>query len=73
MNKKYIKIWRFIEAPIEYQNLSENGGDEDWIAFLPDTFNEDIPLFLEKGSAFGCFSVDEYLVDNGKILIGCHA
>lgn len=28
-------VWRFHEAPEKYQALSCNGGDEDWLAFVP--------------------------------------
>ena len=30
-----IKVWRFEDAPKKYRALSTNGGDEDWIAFVP--------------------------------------
>ena len=30
-----IKIWRFEDAPIKYQQLSTNGGDEDWVVEIP--------------------------------------
>lgn len=31
MNNKPISIWRFEDAPPEYQELSSHGGDEDWV------------------------------------------
>ena len=31
-----ILVWRFYDAPEEYAALSVNGGDEDWLAFVPD-------------------------------------
>jgi len=71
-----IQIWRFDQAPKELQALSQNGGDEDWIAVIPAKLWEDeckyIP-WLREGT-FGVCSVDEYKTANGDIvLIGCHA
>lgn len=31
-----IKVWHFYDAPEEYRALSGHGGDEDWLAFVPD-------------------------------------
>ena len=69
--EKVIIIWEFDNAPIEYQQLSENGGDEDWIALVIGYGNE-TPLAVEKISS-GLFSVDRYSVDEGTIYIGAHA
>ena len=33
--KDPITIYRFEDAPKELQNLSQNGGDEDWLAIVP--------------------------------------
>ena len=68
-----IVIWKFRDAPEEYQGKSENGGDEDWIAFVPDGMKDDYIGFLEEGSAFGCCCVEEHDVDGGRIYIGCHS
>ena len=70
---KAIIIWKFRDAPKEFQELSENGGDEDWIAFVPDAFKGKYIGFLEEGSAFGCCTVEEHDVDGGRIYIGCHS
>ena len=67
-----IRIWHFRDAPEEWQ-FSDNGGDEDWVAFVPATFTYGPPLFLDEGSTFGCCSVNRYVVDGGVVLIGCHA
>ena len=66
-----ILIWRFEDAPEHFQLLSQNGGDEDYIAFVPD--GVEIPAFLEEGSSFGCFKVEKHQVKNGTILIGYHS
>jgi hypothetical protein len=81
MEKEPIKIWRFEDAPKEYQKLSTNGGDEDWLALMPNKFNGgDIPIFLQEwqeGMAFGYCNVDEYKIKIKnkiyKVIIGSHA
>jgi len=34
-------IWPFDKAPKELQELSTNGGDEDWLVLLPPEFDID--------------------------------
>jgi hypothetical protein len=69
-----ILIWRFHDAPEEYRNLSEHGGDEDWIAVLPAAMAGAWIPWLESGSSFGCCDVSEHpLPDGRKVLIGAHA
>lgn len=43
-----VKIWRFCDAPKEFQELSDHGGDEDYILWLPpdwDEWGDDYRLF----------------------------
>jgi hypothetical protein len=74
-----IKIWRFEDAPLKYQDMSINGGDEDWVAEIPAQHYKKygIPTFMLEGSSFGYCSVDEFDYElNGdkyKIVIGSHA
>lgn len=74
--KPAILIWRFYNAPKEYQTLSTNGGDEDWLAFIPAKVwkaeGGDI-MFLWHGTPFGVCDVSEYPVNDGMVLIGAHA
>lgn len=70
---KMIKVWPFYDAPKEYQEMSKNGGDEDWVAFVPAALANTWIGWLEEGQSFGCCSVDEYVVDGGVIKIGSHA
>lgn len=73
MNNKYlIKVWPFEHAPDKYKKLSQNGGDEDWIAFVPDPLSDAYINWLEC-PAFGCFDVSEYKVSGGIIKIGAHS
>ena len=68
-----ILVWRFYKAPQEYQNLSDNGGDEDWLAFVPAEYSDDYLGWLEHGS-FGVCSIDKYDLPNGdSVYIGSHA
>lgn len=69
---RYIRIWPFGGAPPEFEKLSSNGGDEDWVAHVP--AGMEIPGFLEEGGRFGCCAVDTTrLADGSHVLIGCHA
>jgi hypothetical protein len=72
MNKT-ILVWRFEDAPKEYQELSDHGGDEDWVAFVPEYMKDYWIGWLESGSYFGCASVSEHEVAGDIIRIGAHA
>jgi hypothetical protein len=70
-----IRIHIFEDAPTDLQDLSFNGGDEDYIAEVPPNFTM-IPSFLDEGSPFGCSSVEKHHHPYKKgwiVLIGCHA
>lgn len=68
-----ISVWRFDDAPLEYQELSPHGGDEDWVAFIPE--DEIMPYlsWAESGTPFGYCDVSIHRVDNGEVRIGAHA
>ena len=75
-----ILVWKFYDAPEELRAKSIHGGDEDWLAILPAGYYSinDIPRWMEDGTAFGCCDVSiETLTDTdykGNILaIGAHA
>ena len=68
-----IKVWEFYDAPKKLQELSGHGGDEDWIAFVPEKYKDMYIPWLESGSSFGCCAVSEHKVLNGKVYIGAHA
>lgn len=71
--ERMIRIWEFYDAPKRYQDLSQNGGDEDWVAVLP-PYMETIPMFFDEGGSFGCCTVERHHLENGEtVLIGCHA
>lgn len=68
-----IIVWRFEDAPEHYKALSTNGGDEDWVAFVPGSLDEHYIGWLEVGSSFGCWDVSRYVVDGGSVRIGSHS
>jgi len=73
---KSITVWRFRDAPEELQALSNNGGDEDWLAVIPPELSEEWLGWMEEGSSFGCCTVEEHdhpEQPGFKIRIGCHA
>ena len=68
-----IKVWPFNKAPQHLRALSNNGGDEDWIAFIPKSLVDSSPMFLEAGTSFGCCDVQEIEIEGGEVRIGSHA
>lgn len=69
-----IIIWKFEDAPPEYQALSPHGGDEDWLARVPASMAGDWIPWMQAGSEFGCCDVSCHgLPDGSEIRIGAHA
>lgn len=66
-----ILVYRWKDAPQQWKDLSTNGGDEDWLAFVPKQLESEYMPFLEEGR-FGNL-VDSYDVDGGVVLISSHA
>lgn len=70
---KSILVWPFKDAPPEYKILSTSGGDEDWLAFVPDHLKDSWIPWMEDGSVFGCAGVEEIPVHGGVVRIGSHS
>lgn len=70
----YIKVYRFHNAPQELKDLSINGGDEDWIAVVPEEIYNQENQYIGwiESNGFGCCCVDEYDVGDDIIFIGSH-
>lgn len=70
-----ILVWRFHDAPQEFQDLSRHGGDEDWLAVVPASMVGDYIPWLEEGrGGFGVCDVEEHrLADGRAVFIGAHA
>lgn len=66
-----IRVWRFTDAPQVLQDMSGNGGDEDWVAVVPRSMAADIG-WLES-PAFGCYCIDKHEWGDYRVYIGCHA
>lgn len=65
-----IKIWEFHEAPAEFKAMSEHGGDEDGVVFVPDGVEE--PWWLSRlWNAYG--EPDRYKTYDGQVIIWAHA
>jgi hypothetical protein len=68
-----IRIWQFAAAPIELQAYSSNGGDEDWLAFVPkDEYDADaLPFFAAPHFArYVQHAITEY---GDHVFIGAHS
>ena len=68
-----VTVWKFEEAPEDYRALSQHGGDEDWLAFVPNPLKDEWIGWMQEGTSFGCCSVTEYPVIGGVVRIGAHA
>lgn len=65
-----IVVWPFEKAPKVYQEMSNNGGDEDWVALVPPTILY-LPLWLDH---LGSDQPQEYeIAEKFRIFIGSHA
>ncbi len=67
-----IQIWNFDDAPKEYKDMSENGGDEDYIAFIPRSMIHTVAysLFISK---LQNENTEYHFASNGFIVIVSHA
>jgi hypothetical protein len=67
-----ILVWEWSDAPGELRARSPHGGDEDYVGLLPKDM--DLPSWMDTGSAFGCCSVSEHPLEDGRrVFIGAHA
>ncbi len=65
-----IRIWQWKDAPLRWRELSYNGGDEDWVMYVPDGCNADT-YRLEQ--AIGICTTNVHPVQGGLVYIGVHA
>lgn len=71
-----IRIWSWEDAPQQLKDLSEHGGDEDWLALLPPKHAFGWIGWLESGTSFGCCDVSRHThpdFPGYEIRIGAHA
>lgn len=65
-----ILVWRWRDAPCTYKALSTHGGDEDWVAFVPESLRDVYIPWLER---LGVCDLSEHEVYGGIVYIGAHA
>lgn len=70
MNKA-IQVWRWEDAPEHLKKLSDNGGDEDWVALVPFGLDESYIPWLEEGHFGNGVQVVE--TTEGVVYISSHA
>lgn len=74
--KEPIQVWEFEDAPEELKALSASGGDEDWLAVVPENYAGSWIPWMESGTKFGCCSVSEYphpSITGCVVRIGTHS
>lgn len=72
--KEPIRVWKFEDAPKEYKDLSTNGGDEDWVVFVPKECDAgDDYQFNWIQYTDTCNEPAVYKIKDGTIYIGAHA
>jgi hypothetical protein len=68
-----IMLWRFSDAPKEFRDLSNHGGDEDWLLLVPPEYIEDDLEWIYANAQFGCCDFSKHPVAGGAVYIGAHA
>ncbi len=70
-----IRVWRFEDAPDELKALSNHGGDEDWLAYVPRVLDATFIPWLEADSGgFGPCDIQKIkITGGGRVFIGAHA
>lgn len=68
-------VWKFHDAPQELRDLSQNGGDEDWLVELPPGWDEyGLPFWCEAmDSMHEPQSYDHPAKPEWQVVIGAHA
>lgn len=75
---KFMKLWIWEDAPEEYKQLYSQGGDEDWLLFIP----KEISWNFKGGLADYPWWIDNmdvtkepirYDAEDGIFLVGTHA
>lgn len=77
VDRRCIRLWRFEDAPAEYQQLSAHGGDEDWVLYIPAWFaTDDAPLLPPDWLCRIDTSHDPQIItlpNGAQVWIGAHA
>jgi len=71
---KSIRIWPWKSAPPQFRKLSNNGGDEDWIVYIPQEHLSDVDHSLWLDNIDSCTEPQKIQLKNGDwIFIGSHS
>lgn len=68
----HIKVWVFKDAPLALQELSQAGGDEDWLAVVPNAMPVHHISFSWLDHSGAC-RVRTYPIAGARVFIGQHA
>ncbi len=71
--ERFVAVWPWDDAPKQYRALSTHGGDEDWVAFVPDRYRDLWIPWLDSGTPFGFCDVEIHHVEGGTVHIGAHS
>jgi len=68
------KVWRWADAPQQYKNLSEHGGDENWVVWIHADSQANFPLMAYRDYVQGWGHVNCHGLANGHyVIIFAHA
>lgn len=79
-NERFIRLYAWDDTPLEYQALSDHGGDEDWVVIVPADMAKggvfrNLPTPLEEAirgdsnyiQGFG--HIGRYKLDTGEVVL----
>jgi len=69
-----IKIWPWKTAPKKYKKLSDNGGDEDWVVYVPGEYLAEVENSIWLTATSSTADPQKILLESGDyIFIGSHS
>lgn len=67
-----VVVWPWSDAPEEYRAMSQHGGDEDWVVFIPKGIAT--PFHMDDSYLTHWGHVDWHTLDSGaSVVIYAHA
>ena len=64
-----ILVWRYEDAPWEYQHVSPHGSDEDWVVFTLAALVAKAEVVFAAGPPLGMYTVSAHSVRGGEVRI----
>lgn len=68
-----VRVWTFADAPQELRALMQRGGDEDWIAVVPATYQERHYVDWLDYGRFGPNVDTAQLADGSTVYLAYHS